>query len=92
METCEPDVAVSLLRLPAMKTYTALKKKLKASGTDWMQGFLEAGGLEVSAEPLFFFFFFFFAASVEIVLIKVSVRTPRDLLIFYFMQILTNRN
>ena len=47
METCEPEVAVSLLRLPTMKTYTALKKKLKSSGKEWMQGFLEIGGLEV---------------------------------------------
>ena len=47
METCEPEVAVSLLRLPTMKTYTALKKKLKSSGKEWMQGFLDVGGLEV---------------------------------------------
>ncbi len=49
LETCEPEVAVSVLRLPTMKTYTALKKKLKAADGHWMQGFLEVGGLQVSS-------------------------------------------
>ncbi len=38
-------------RIPSMKTYSALKKKLKSTNPDWMQGFLEAGGLEVKYMP-----------------------------------------
>lgn len=44
---CEPEICVSLLRIPSMHTFSALKKKLKNVDPDWIQGFLEADGLEV---------------------------------------------
>ncbi|XP_023930367.1 inverted formin-2 [Lingula anatina] len=46
-ENCEPEICVSLLRIPSMQTYSALKKKLKNATLDWVQGFLDNDGLEV---------------------------------------------
>ncbi|KAL8599746.1 hypothetical protein ACOMHN_042511 [Nucella lapillus] len=46
LEQCDPDVAVTLLNMPTVQTLAALKKKLKNSGKEWMQGFLDHEGLE----------------------------------------------
>ena len=46
LEQCDPEIAVTLLKIPSMQTFGALKKKLKGSGKDWMQGFLDHEGLE----------------------------------------------
>ena len=37
---------MTLLKIPSVQTFGALKKKLKGSGKDWMQGFLDHEGLE----------------------------------------------
>ena len=37
---------MTLLKIPSVQTFGALKKKLKTSGKDWMQGFLDHEGLE----------------------------------------------
>ena len=44
LDRCDPDVCVGFLRNPTMKTYSALKRKLKKADKDWIQGFLEADG------------------------------------------------
>ena len=46
LEQCDPEIAVTLLKIPSVQTFGALKKKLKSSGKDWMQGFLDHEGLE----------------------------------------------
>ena len=45
LDHCDPDVCVGFMRNPTMKTYSALKRKLKKADKDWIQGFLEADGL-----------------------------------------------
>ena len=45
LDRCDPDVCVSFLRNPSIKTYAALKRKLKKADKDWIQGFLDADGL-----------------------------------------------
>ena len=45
LDRCDPDVCVGFMRNPTMKTYSALKRKLKKADKDWIQGFLEADGL-----------------------------------------------
>ena len=81
METCEPEVAVSLLRLPTMKTYTALKKKLKSSGKEWMQGFLDVGGLEVRNYCIFKSStkFSFYGPFEKVIIWKISTVTMQNL-------------
>ena len=37
LEKCEPEIVVSLLKLPSVQTFGALKKKLRSSTKDWMQ-------------------------------------------------------
>lgn len=46
LEQCEPEICVALLKFPSVQTFSALKKKLKSSGMEWMQGFLDNEGLE----------------------------------------------
>lgn len=46
LEQCEPEVCVSILKIPTMQNLGAVKKKLKNSGKEWMQGFLDNEGLE----------------------------------------------
>ncbi|XP_046580343.1 uncharacterized protein LOC124287871 [Haliotis rubra] len=46
LEQCDPEICVwSVLKLPSVNTFGALKKKVKSSGKEWMQGFLDAKGL-----------------------------------------------
>ncbi|KAI0224266.1 Inverted formin-2, partial [Lamellibrachia satsuma] len=47
LDHCDPDVCISFLRNPSIKTYAALKRKLKNADKDWIQGFLDADGLEI---------------------------------------------
>ena len=47
LSNCDPDVCVSLLRIPSMKTCSALNRKLKQADSEWIAGFLEADGLTV---------------------------------------------
>ncbi|XP_070197131.1 inverted formin-2-like isoform X2 [Littorina saxatilis] len=46
LDQCEPEIVVSLLKIPSVQTFAALKRKLKGSGKEWMQGFLDHEGLE----------------------------------------------
>lgn len=46
-EHLDPDVCVTLLRIPTMKKMSALNKKLKTANSSWLSGFLEADGLDV---------------------------------------------
>ena len=46
LEQCDPEIVVSLLKIPSVQTFGALKRKLKSSGKDWIQGFLDHDGLE----------------------------------------------
>ena len=54
LDHCDPDVCVGFMRNPTMKTYSALKRKLKKADKDWIQGFLEADGL---GKLLYVFYF-----------------------------------
>ena len=45
LDRCDPDVCVSFLRNPSIKTYAALKRKLTKADKEWIQGFLDADGL-----------------------------------------------
>ncbi|XP_064607784.1 inverted formin-2-like isoform X2 [Liolophura sinensis] len=49
-DKCEPEICVGLLKLPSMSTYSALKKKMKSADGTWVEGFLEAGGLNALLE------------------------------------------
>ena len=46
-DQCEPEIAVSLLKISTVQMFGALKKKIKKSSRDWIQGFLDANGLGV---------------------------------------------
>ncbi|XP_041357353.1 inverted formin-2-like isoform X2 [Gigantopelta aegis] len=46
-DKCEPEIAVSILKISTVQTFGALKKKIKKSSRDWIQGFLDANGLGV---------------------------------------------
>lgn len=46
-DECDPEVCVDMLKSPTVKAFTALKNKLKKSDKVWVQGFLDAGGLDV---------------------------------------------
>ncbi|XP_071086778.1 inverted formin-2-like isoform X2 [Haliotis cracherodii] len=46
LEQCDPEICVSVLKIPSVNTFGALKKKVKSSGKEWMQGFLDAKGLD----------------------------------------------
>ena len=49
-QNCDPETCISVLKIPSMKTYAALNRKLKSCPAAWMEGFLEEGGLEVLLE------------------------------------------
>ena len=47
IDSCDPDIVVSLLASsPSKKTYSALAKRLKSADKLWIQGFLQANGVE----------------------------------------------
>nr|KAG5692022.1 hypothetical protein BaRGS_027667 [Batillaria attramentaria] len=46
LEQCDPEICVSILKIPTVQNLGAIKKKLKNSGKEWMQGFLDNEGLE----------------------------------------------
>ena len=37
LDQCEPDICVGLLKIPSLKTYSAICKKLKHCSREWMQ-------------------------------------------------------
>ncbi|KAJ8298508.1 hypothetical protein KUTeg_025039 [Tegillarca granosa] len=47
LDNCDPEICVNLLRIPSIQLFGSLKKKIKQSGIDWIQGFLDAAGLDV---------------------------------------------
>lgn len=47
LDNCDPEICVNLIRIPSIQLFGSLKKKIKQSGTDWIQGFLDAAGLDV---------------------------------------------
>ena len=49
-QNCDPETCISVLKIPSMKTYAALNRKLKSCPAAWMEGFLEERGLEVLLE------------------------------------------
>lgn len=49
---CDPEMCVGLLKLPSIRTYAALSKKLRTCNKQWMSGFLEAYGLKVLLESV----------------------------------------
>ncbi|XP_064637575.1 inverted formin-2-like isoform X2 [Lineus longissimus] len=50
IDVSTPEVCVSLLRIPSVKTLSAMRKKISEGGEDWLKRFLEAGGIEVLLE------------------------------------------
>lgn len=44
LEHCDPEICVELIR-PSMKFLSSLKKKISHSKGEWIQGFLDCGGL-----------------------------------------------
>lgn len=49
---CDPEMSVGFLKLPSMRTYAALNKKLRSCDQTWMNGFLEASGLNALLEAV----------------------------------------
>jgi len=47
LEKCDPEICVNILRIPNVKSFSSLKKKIQHSKGEWIQGFLDAGGLDV---------------------------------------------
>lgn len=45
-ENCEPELCATMLKIPSMKTYNALKRKIKKCDREWIQGLLDSGGLD----------------------------------------------
>ncbi|XP_050417199.1 inverted formin-2 isoform X2 [Patella vulgata] len=45
-DSCEPEICVSVLSIPSVRTLASLKKKIKKAEQGWIQGFLEAKGLD----------------------------------------------
>ncbi|ESP03681.1 hypothetical protein LOTGIDRAFT_171213 [Lottia gigantea] len=45
-DLCEPEICVSVLSIPSVKSLTALKKKITKGEKAWIQGFLDAKGLD----------------------------------------------
>ena len=48
----EPELCISLLRLPSLKNFSALHPKLVKCSTEWMLEFLNLGGLDVLLNAL----------------------------------------
>ncbi|CAG5120636.1 unnamed protein product [Candidula unifasciata] len=46
LDQSEPEFAVSVLAIPTAQTFSSVKKKLRTSDQEWMQGFLDHEGLE----------------------------------------------
>ncbi|XP_060080025.1 inverted formin-2-like [Ylistrum balloti] len=48
LENCDPEICVEIITLPtfSMKSLSSLKKKIEHSKADWIQGFLDNGGLD----------------------------------------------
>ena len=51
---CDPDMAVDMLRSPSTKVMSALNRKLRKCGADWIDGFLDAQGFDVSKSSFTF--------------------------------------
>ena len=51
-EHCEPDMVVNMLRSPSTKIVSALHTKLKRCDAEWMEGFLDNNGFNVSGNRL----------------------------------------
>ena len=49
---CDPSTCVSVMRIPSLKSYSALLRQLKNCQKSWLEGFLEERGLEVLLEGL----------------------------------------
>lgn len=49
---CDPSTCVSVMRIPSLKSYSALLRQLKSCRKSWLEGFLEERGLEVLLEGL----------------------------------------
>ncbi|ESO00317.1 hypothetical protein HELRODRAFT_83366 [Helobdella robusta] len=50
-ENCDPKTCLSMLKMPSLKMYVALNKKLKSCRQSvWMKEFLELGGLAILLE------------------------------------------
>lgn len=47
LENSEPELCIQLMRIPSINNYSGLKKRIKASSTEWLEGFLELDGLGV---------------------------------------------
>ena len=48
----EPELCISLLRIPSLKNFSALHPKLSKCSTQWMSEFLSLGGLDVLMNAL----------------------------------------
>lgn len=48
----EPELCISLLRIPSLKNFSALHPKLSKCSTQWMSEFLALGGLDVLMNAL----------------------------------------
>ena len=47
-EHCDPDMVVNMLRSPSTKIISALHTKLKRCDAEWLEGFLDNNGFNVS--------------------------------------------
>lgn len=45
-ETCDPAICVDLLKAPSIQLLGGLKKKFKNAAREWVDGFLDHGGLD----------------------------------------------
>ncbi|BFZ15260.1 hypothetical protein BsWGS_18298 [Bradybaena similaris] len=46
LDQSEPEFAVSVLAIPTVQTFSSVKRKLRSSDQEWMQGFLDHEGLD----------------------------------------------
>ncbi|CAL1536507.1 unnamed protein product [Lymnaea stagnalis] len=46
LEKSDPEFVVSVMAIPTVQTFSSVKKKLRNSNQEWMQGFLDNEGLE----------------------------------------------
>ena len=46
----DPEFCVTIIKIANVKTLSSLKRRIQKSSTEWYQGFLDAGGLEVLLE------------------------------------------
>ncbi|XP_021344592.1 inverted formin-2-like isoform X2 [Mizuhopecten yessoensis] len=48
LENCDPEICVEIIGLPtfSLKSFCSLKKKIEHSKAEWIQGFLDNGGLD----------------------------------------------